>query len=166
MLMTVDAETLKNLINVELAQVQDERVLSHIRAMLIEPYGIMRSWDYGAPGQQYLCWMTLNDPVTGAEIGYCEDGFGPRCPWGLVSSGTDQHMGMDSGWFTTFMDAYFDSFAVTTLPIWRVVRTEPDGAETPLTAEGEWDATWREVKKLRESDPTRRYDCEHSISYG
>jgi hypothetical protein len=100
----------------------------------------------------------------GDTTAYCEEGFGPECPWGLVSSGEDESMGMDSGWFPTFMEAYFDSFACTTLPIWRVFKVEADGAKAPLTAEGDWDATWREVMRLRESDPSRRYDCGHSIS--
>ena len=95
--MPIDADGLKHLIEVELSGVQDERVVAHIRAMLIEPYTIMRNWDYGEPDQQYLCWMTLNDPVTGAEIGYCEEGFGLKSPWGLISSGENQSMGMDSG---------------------------------------------------------------------
>jgi hypothetical protein len=75
-------------------------------------------------------------------------------------------MGMDSGWFPNFMDAYFDSFACTTLPIWQVFRTEPDGSKVALTAEGDWDATWREVIQLRENDPARCYNCEHSVPYG
>jgi hypothetical protein len=166
--MPIDTESLKHLIEAELIRVRDARVVSHIRRLLIEPYAIMRNWDYGQPSQQYLCWMVLKDSVTQGEIGYCEDGFGPACPWGLISSGQDvkdQSMGMDSGWYTTFMDAFFESPACTTLPIWRVFRVEPDGAETSLTQEGDWDATWREVMRLQENDPTRRYDCGHSISY-
>jgi hypothetical protein len=164
--MTVSAEILERLIEAELALVQDTRVVSHIRTMLCEPHSIMRNWNYGVRGQQYLCWMVLKDAVTDAEVAYCEEGFGPKCPWGLVSSGEGASMGMDSAWYPTFMDAYFDSYACTTLPIWRVYKVEPDGAKGPLTAEGDWDATWREVKRLRESDPSRRYDCGHSVSVG
>ena len=164
--MTVDAKSLKHLIEGELIWVHDARVVSHIQAMLLEPYAIMRNWDYGPQGQQYLCWLVLKDTVTGAEVGYCEEGFGPKCPWGLVSSDGGKSIGMDSGWFPTFMDAYFESTACTTLPIWRVFRTELDGAKVPLTSEGDWYATWREVMQLRENDSARRYDCEHSISYG
>jgi hypothetical protein len=156
---------MKTLIEAELAGVHDARIVSHIRAILIEPYAITRDWDYGTAGQQYLCWMVLNDSSTGAEIGYCEAGFGPKCTWGPVGSGEGETMGMDSGWFTSFVDAYFDSCACTTLPIWRVFSIEPDGVETPLTAEGDWDATWREVMRLRESDSARRCNCGHSISY-
>jgi hypothetical protein len=164
--MPIDAESLKHLIDAELSHVHDARVVSHIRAILIEPYSIMRDWDYGKPGQQFLCWMVLKDSVTGAEIGYCEEGFGPKCPWGLLDSGVDRSMGMDSGWYTSFMDAYFESCASTVLPIWRVFRIAPDRSETPLTIEGGWDATWRRVMQLRESDPAHRYGCGHSISYG
>ncbi len=164
--MPVDAESLKHLIAEELVRVQDARVVSHIRSLLIEPYAIMRDWDYGAPGQQYPCWMVLNDPVTDAELGYCEEGFGPERPWGLVGSGERRSMGMDSGWFTSFMDAYFESFACTTLRIWRAFKVDSDGTRTPISAEGDWDSTWREVMQLRENHPGVRYDCSHSISYG
>jgi hypothetical protein len=68
--MTVSAEVLERLIEAELAFVQDTRVVSHIRAMLCEPRSIMRDWDYGVRGQQYLCWMVLQDAVTGAEVAY------------------------------------------------------------------------------------------------
>jgi hypothetical protein len=50
----IDAESLKLLIEAELARVYDVRVVSHIRAMLREPHAIMRRWDYGPLGQQYL----------------------------------------------------------------------------------------------------------------
>ena len=143
--MPIDAKNLKILIEGELATLSDDRVIAHIRSMLIEPYVLLRYWDYGEPGQQYPCWMVLRDDHSGGEVAYCEYGFGPRCPWGLVSSGSEpkyQSMGMDSGWFTSFLDAFFDSFACLELPIWRVFRTEPDGTRTAVTDEGAWEPTW------------------------
>lgn len=83
--MPVDANTLKELIEKELAGVSDARVLRHIRGMLVEPSMVERDWDY-EPGQTYPCWMVLKDARSHGEIGYCEYGFGPRCPWGLISS--------------------------------------------------------------------------------
>jgi hypothetical protein len=164
--MSTDAEALRHLIEAELASVSDHRVLAHVREMLVEPHMVMLGWDYGEPGQRYPCWIVLRDAHSGAKIAYCEFGFGPRCPWGLVCfSPTDQHMGMDSGWFTTFLDAFFDSFACVALPIWRVFRTEPDGARVALTNEDAWDATWSRVYDLRKDDPATRYDCGHSIDY-
>jgi hypothetical protein len=67
---------------------------------------------------EYPCWF--QDAQSGGEIAYCEYGFGPRCPWGLVSSADEERhrsMGMGSGWYTTFLDAFFESFACVELPI-------------------------------------------------
>ena len=163
--MLITAQMLNTLIADELATVSDSRVISHIRNMLIEPHVLLRTWDY-SPNTQYPCGFVLKDEQSGAEIAYCEDGFGPRCPWGLVSSGVDDGMGMDSGWYQTFMDAFFDSFACCALPIWRIVKVGPDGSSTAVTDEGGWDQTWSSAYALRESDPTMRYDVRHGISYG
>jgi hypothetical protein len=57
--MPIDAKNLKILIEGELATLSDDRVIAHIRSMLIEPYVLLRYWDYGEPGQQYPCWMVL-----------------------------------------------------------------------------------------------------------
>jgi hypothetical protein len=73
---------------------------------------------------------------------------------------------MDSGWFGTFLEAFFDSFAITDLPIWRVFKTEsPDSKPHAISEEGEWDATWAKVKSLRKADPASRYDCSTSVQY-
>lgn len=167
--MPITARVLEASIESELATVSDERVVGHIRGMLVEPHVVLCNWDYGERGQQYPCWFVLRDTHSGAEIAYCEYGFGPRCPWGLVGSGPgekDRHVGMDSGWFATFLDAFFDSFACVELPIWKVFKVEADGSRSPLSEEGAWDETWRRVYELRNGDPTSRYDCYHSISFG
>lgn len=132
--------------------------------MLVDPHVVFRNWDYGDPGQQYPCWMVFRDRKSGGEIAYCEYGFGPRCPWGLVSSGEKYQgmgMGMDSAWYPTFLDAFFESAACVELPIWKVIRVEADGARTPLTEEGAWDATWHRISELRARDPAGRYECGH-----
>jgi hypothetical protein len=164
---SVSAEVLKDLIEGELATVSDIRVLAHIRGMLVEPHTVLRDWDYGETGQQYPCWTVLKDAHSGARIAYCEYGFGPRTPWGLVSSeGGQQSMGMDCGWFTTFLEAFFDSFASIELPIWRVISVEPDGTRIPITDEDAWKTTWNRIYQLRSRDSAARYDCGHSIEYG
>ncbi len=165
--MSVSAEILRGLIQGELATVSDTRVLAHIQGMLVEPYAVLRDWDYGEPGQQYPCWTVLEDSHSGAGIAYCEYGFGPRTPWGLVSSEDGQQsMGMDCGWFMTFMEAFFDSFASIELPIWRVFRVEPDGTRVPIADEDAWEPTWDHIYQLRSRDPAVRYDCGHSIKFG
>ena len=165
--MPITAEILKNKIEAEMATVSDARVTAHIRRMLVEPHAVLRDWEYGEPGRRYLCWMVLKDGRSGGEIAYCEFGFGPRSPWGLVSSGPEHRgMGEDSGWFATFLDAFFESMACVALPIWRVFRDEPDGSRTPMTDEGAWEPTWSYVYDLRRRDPTSRYNCGHSIKHG
>lgn len=165
--MPLSPEILKALIESELATLSDARVTAHIRGLLVEPYSVLRLWDYGEPGQQYPCWMVLSDSHSDGVIAYCEHGFGPRNPWGLVSSACEhQGMGMDSGWFMTFLDAFFESTACVELPIWRVFREEPDGTRIPVTTEDGWEATWICIDNLRSSDPTKRYHCGHSVNYG
>ena len=164
--MGINATTLRALIEAELRGVADPRVHEYINGALIEPHVVFGQWDYGEPGQKYPCWVVFDDVRSKAAISYCEYGFGPRCPWGLFGSGDhDQSMGMDSGWFTTFMDAFFGSVAATKLPIWRVFTVGPNGVRTPLGGEGSWDATWEQIELLRSRDPDGRYDCDHSISY-
>jgi len=131
---------------------------------------MMRDWAYGEPGQQYPCWTVFEHDASDTTIVYCESGFGPRCPWGLVWSGDEKRkyfpMGMDSGWYPRFLDAYFESFAATELPIWRVFRTDASGTRELLTEEGSWEAAWQQVYARRGADPACRYDCDHSVAYG
>jgi hypothetical protein len=45
--MATDTDTLKALVEAELAQLRDVRVAAHIRNPLIEPKAILRDWGYG-----------------------------------------------------------------------------------------------------------------------
>jgi len=164
--MPIEPERLKKLIDDELKNVGDARVVDHVRNFLVEPKTSLRDWDYGTPDEKYLCWIVL---VGGSDtaIAYCEDGFGPRCPWGLVSaSGGNRRnsMGMDSGWFPTFMDAYFESGVAVDLPIWRVFSLD-DSWEIaqPLTEELPWAEAWDRCYNARQSDPNSRFTVHHSI---
>jgi len=167
--MAIDAHYLRNLIQDEVTTLSDTRVVAQIKKLFVEPRVVLRNWDYGERGQQYPCWIVLDDPAQPySAIAFCEFGFGPTCPWGLISSGdtvSDLAMGMDSGWFLTFLDAYFASWAATELPIWRILKEKPDGTFIPLSEEGEWGSTWDRVKELRNSDPSGRYHCRHDITY-
>jgi hypothetical protein len=104
--MGVTATSLTALIESELSALKDLRVIDHIRNLLIAPHPQMRPWDYGTPGESYPCWLVLADTSPNAGIAYCESGFGPSTPWGLISvRGENVSMGMDSGWFKYFLDA-------------------------------------------------------------
>src|SRR5262249_28688381 len=98
-------------------------------------------------------------------IAYCESGFGPGAPWGLVGLGEpNMSIGMDSNWYTTLLEAYFESFAAK-LSIWRVFKTDPCGVRLPITPESGWDDTWKQVIVHREQDAASRYDCDTSIVF-
>jgi len=163
---SLTAESVNALVDSELGRLRDQRVVAHIRSLLVTPRAQQRAWDYGEPGQSYPCWLVLAHRPSNTGIAYCEHGFGPKMPWGLLTLEGTEHMsmGMDSGWFDRFPDAYFESHASADLPIWRVF--ECNGVEfpgTPITAEGAWDATWAEVKRLRSERPGLRYNCWQSV---
>jgi hypothetical protein len=167
--MPIDAGTLKELIDDELAHLLDARICIHIKGLLVEPKITLRKWDYGKPGEQYPCWAVLNDDNSKTGIAYCETGFGPKNPWGLVwlRSDKDEHMsmGMDCSWYPKFLDAYFESFAAAELPIWRVFKSRSSGVREPITDENSWEATWECMTEFRKADPTSCYTCDHAITY-
>ncbi|MGR4865611.1 hypothetical protein [Caulobacter sp. LARHSG274] len=157
------ANTFKSLIERELEVVADPRVLTAIRALMVEPTPVMRGWDYGEPDQQFECWTVLDD-TQGSEtvIVYCEEGFGPSMPWGLVSAGTDDKgapasMGMDCGWFPTLLEAFYDSLPATQLPIWRVYEWADDGSTFAISDEGDWGPSWALCEAFQEENPATRY---------
>ncbi|MCR6479312.1 hypothetical protein NU688_24355 [Variovorax sp. ZS18.2.2] len=164
--MSISPALIRQLVETELSRILDTRVRAHIRGLLVEPVAIMREWDYGTPGEAYPCWAVLNHATSNTGIAYCEAGFGPRTPWGLVTlSGAQMSIGMDSEWLPSFVEAYFGSHASTDLPIWRVFRQAGEEAYpgTALTPESDWASTWEEVYRLRAADPAARYHCNHSV---
>ncbi len=108
--MAIDQAQLTRLIQGELAQIKDDQLHAQVSDALIEPVLMQCEWDYGSPGERYPCWKVLEEPNSGpVGIVYCEHGFGPRCPWGLVwLSEAVPAMGQDSGWFPTFREAVAD----------------------------------------------------------
>jgi hypothetical protein len=52
------------------------------------PNPVMRGWDYGTDDEAYPCWSLLEHKASNTGIAYCESGFGPGSPWGLVFSGS------------------------------------------------------------------------------
>lgn len=164
--MTVDAVALNRLVDAELGKLGDQRVERYIRDFLVEPRPENRDWDYGEPGQQYVCWTVLQHPPSNIEVAYCENGFGPQAPWGMLFlTGEFISMGMDSQWYPTFLQTFFASRAASHLPIWRVFKTDKSGVREAITDEDAWDDTWRAVNAFRKVDPTVQYDCDTSIEY-
>jgi hypothetical protein len=88
----------------------DPAFAAKIRRFLVQPYCVMREWDYGP--QTYPCWIVLEHDASGTGIAYCQDGFGPRRPWGLLwLRGDRTSMGPDSSWYDSLANAFLESFA-------------------------------------------------------
>jgi hypothetical protein len=163
--MDLTAEILSARIEAELDRLRDQRVVRHIRGLLVPPRQEMREWDYEPAGTSYPCWVVLAHMPSDTAIAYCEHGFGPRSPWGLLALAGPgfMSMGMDCGWFARFPDAYFDSPAATELPIWQVFERRSTAPRMPVTPEDSWEAAWAEVHRLRCEHPERRYDVGQSL---
>jgi hypothetical protein len=163
----ISAAQIKSWIAEALRSVPDVRIADHIRAHQVEPTPELRDWDFGARGQQYPCWIVLKHPPSNTAIGFCDRGFGPWHPWGLLwtgGEGNPMSMGQDFCWYRSFLLAYFESQAVCDLPIWRVFLTDPSGIKQPLSDENTWDETWTLVETYRKRDPESLFDCDTDLA--
>jgi hypothetical protein len=107
--MAITRERLTGDLEGEVAAITDPDLRGSVLALLTEPVLMSCAWDYGLPGESYPCWKVAEDQSRGVGIVRCEQGFGPRTPWGLVwLQEPTPTMGQDSGWFATFREAAAD----------------------------------------------------------
>jgi hypothetical protein len=119
-------DEIKKLVKEQLDTIEDDIVRAGIVALIVKPFCQYRQWDYGP--EMYPCWVVAEHPASDTRYVYCEEGFGPASPWGIVfASGLE--MGMDSGWFRTLEDAFYDSWASIPLPVWNVVKRNTTGED-------------------------------------
>src|SRR5262245_49511978 len=106
------SEAIHQKVLAELSGVSDVECAHAIRQLLVAPRCEQREWDYGPAGQTHPCWIVLEHRATDTCIAYCERGFGPSCPWGLLFiEGPWLNMGMDYQWYTYLEDAFRQSQA-------------------------------------------------------
>jgi hypothetical protein len=100
------------LVEQEMRSITNPSVIEQLKRWLVTPRKSSRDWDYGEPGTKYDCWIVLEHRDSNTAVAYCERGFGPKKPWGLLFiQGQYQSMGMDSGWFPHLEEAFLDSWA-------------------------------------------------------
>jgi hypothetical protein len=103
---------MRELVEAELSRFHDPAASSRLRELLVSPYPVERAWDYGAVDERYVCWTVAEHRPSDTAIVYCDRGFGPENPWGLVAfAGPGMNIGMDSGWFPRLEVALKDSMA-------------------------------------------------------
>jgi len=109
---TVDQKAVIELVERELRAIRNPAILDLVRRLRVDPYAVEREWDYGPADQRYVCWTVLEHRPSNKGAAYCDAGFGPAFPWGLVFlSGPHMNIGMDSNWFSTLECAVRESMA-------------------------------------------------------
>jgi hypothetical protein len=96
---------IEELVARELSTITQPELVALIKSLRVSPRKEDRPWDYGAPGQTYPCWIVLDHSASNTAVAYCAEGFGPRCPWGLLFIKDHPSIGMDSSWFVSLEDA-------------------------------------------------------------
>ena len=105
----------------ELRKITKPDLVQRIQELLVSPYAVQRAWDYGNSGDTFECWTVLEHWPSNTAITYCERGFGPAYPWGLVFlTGDHMSIGMDSAWHVSLEWAMRESMA------WEGGNTEED----------------------------------------
>lgn len=106
----LDADRVDLLVKAQLQSIEQADCRALLERYLISPRQQIRNWDYGAEGERYPCWLVAELGTTKTGISYCEHGFGPSCPWGLVWV-DDEWFGMDCCWYPRMEDAFRESMA-------------------------------------------------------
>jgi hypothetical protein len=155
------------LVRDDMRALSDARVAAHVSSLLaVPPQSLRLGWTFGAVGETLDGFLVLDHPRSGTGIVYCEQGFGPANPWGLVFTNRGPlSTGTSDGWYPRLLDAYFESKASADVPIWRVRewRLSFDGAW--VSGELPWDEAWAQVAELRASAPHAQYYCDHAVRY-
>jgi len=102
----MNSDAIDALVDQELKGITDAKLAERIAGLRVKPHCVERAWDYGEDGLTYPCWTILEHGDSNTGIAYCNEGFGPSSPWGLVSlSGPDMNIGMDCQWWESLMIA-------------------------------------------------------------
>lgn len=106
------SSAITELVEAELSRISNSAMVAAIRGHLVAPYPVDRAWDYRRHGERFTCWTVLEHPPSNTGISYCEAGFGPTHPWGLVFlSGECMSIGSDVSWYGTLEEAMQESAA-------------------------------------------------------
>lgn len=161
------AADVEALVRYDIRTLSDARVATHLASLLVaSPRPLHLGWVYGAVGEAFDGFLVLDHSRSGTGIVYCQQGFGPENPWGLVF--TDRgplSTGTSDGWYPRLLDAYFESKASTDVPIWRVREWRPSRDGAWVSGELPWDEAWARVAELKASAPHAQYYTDHAVRY-
>jgi hypothetical protein len=110
--MPINSSGVGKALEAEIVRIAQPELVACIRKHLVQLRCEQREWDYGSPGLSYPCWIFAEHPASNTAFAYCEQGFGPGTPWGLLSiRGQHMSIGMDSAWFAGLEGVFRDSMA-------------------------------------------------------
>jgi hypothetical protein len=90
----------------EISKIAQPDLITTIESRRITPRSEIRDWDYSPKDAQYECWVCVEDISSKSCVAYCQEGFGPTYPWGLLElHGDNASLGMDAQWYRTLEDA-------------------------------------------------------------
>jgi hypothetical protein len=102
----MDMDRIDELVARETAAIGAASVRAALERRLVSPRRVIRNWDY-ADEVQHECWIIAEDAGSKTAIAYCDRGFGPGCPWGLLTIDSESNeMGPDSAWYSRLEDAF------------------------------------------------------------
>lgn len=79
---------------------------------------------------------------------------------------TPPSIGMDSQWYTTFLQAFFDSSAAGAMPIWLVFKKcKSTGTKEVVSDRVDFHEAWAKVLLLKDSDPLNCYFYDVCVKY-
>lgn len=111
-----------SLIERQIASLAQRELAELIRALCVPLRWERRFWNYGEPEQVFFCCVFAEHQASGVSFVYCENGFGPDYPWGMLSAAADDRsMGLDGQWYASIEDVFRGS------GVWRGV--DPPGYE-------------------------------------
>ena len=106
----MDLAEVEKLFNAEINSISQSELIATIDEHKIPLRIESREWDYSNNFNEYQCCIVLEDKNTNTAVAYCNEGFGPSYPWGLLFlTGKHLSMGMDSAWFASLDDAVRES---------------------------------------------------------
>ena len=108
----MDIASFEKLIEKEIRSISQADILQAIDSHRVPLRIENREWDYSETFTEYPCFIALEDKSTNTAVAYCEKGFGPTHPWGLIfieGENMSMSMGMDCGWFMSLEDAIRES---------------------------------------------------------
>lgn len=102
------------IVSTQRAALRDPAASAAFARLSVPPYASLRRWNYGGPDDKFSCWIVAESARQNLAVAYCDQGFGPMHPWGVVLlRGDDFQMslGMDSDWFGTLEEVLTQSWA-------------------------------------------------------